>query len=101
MIIIAFKGAVQDFLQSPHCAVNCLQHVRSSGPGRNRVQITCNTSSAYHVQHVLHATWYEGTGQLLSLTDFKSHLFDLFFILLAEPLTDERGEETGVPGENP
>ena len=45
-------------------------------PRRNRVQITCNTSSAYHVQHVvLRATWYEGTAQLLSLTELKSHLF--------------------------
>ena len=70
-------------------------------PGHNRVQITCNTSSAYHVQHVaLRATWYEGTAQLLSLTEFKSHFY-LSFILLAEPLTDEGGEETGVPGENP
>ena len=35
-----------------------------------------NTSSAYHVQHVvLPATWYEGTGQLLSLAEFKAHLF--------------------------
>ena len=32
-IIIAFKGAIRDFLQSPHRAANCLQHVRSSGPG--------------------------------------------------------------------
>ena len=49
--------------------------------GRNRVQITCNTSSAYHVQHVvLRATWYEGTAQLLSLTECKSHLFELYFI---------------------
>ena len=40
-----------------------------------RVQITCNTSGAYHVQHVvLHATWHEGTAQLLSLTEFKSYL---------------------------
>ena len=32
-------------------------------PGRNCVQIMCNTSSAYHVQYVvLHATWYEGTA---------------------------------------
>ena len=38
-------------------------------PRRNRVQITCNTSSADHMQHVLHATWYEGTVQLLSLTE--------------------------------
>ena len=50
-------------------------------PGRKRVQITCNTSSAYHVQHVvLRATWYEGAAQLLSLTELKSHLFELYFI---------------------
>ena len=44
IVIIAFKGAIRDFLQSPHSAANCLQHVRSTGQG------TCNTSSAYHVQ---------------------------------------------------
>ena len=50
-------------------------------PRRNRVQITWNTSSAYHVQHVvLRATWYEGTAQLLSLTELKSHLFELYFV---------------------
>ena len=32
IIIIAFKGAIRDLLQSPHSAANCLQHVRSSGP---------------------------------------------------------------------
>ena len=31
--IIAFKGTIQDFLQSPHCTVNRRQHVHSSGPG--------------------------------------------------------------------
>ena len=34
----------------------------------NRAFITCNMSCA---------TWYVGTAQLLSLTQFKSHLFDL------------------------
>ena len=64
-------------LQSPHCAANCLQQVARA----NRVQITCNTSSAYHVQHgVFCATWYEGTAQLLSLTEMKSHRFELYFI---------------------
>ena len=48
--------------------------------GCNRVQIMCNTSSTYHVQHVLCATWYEGTAQLLNLTEFKWHLFELYFI---------------------
>ena len=41
---------------------------------------TCYTSSAYHVQHVLRTTWYEGTAQLLSLTELKSHSFELYFI---------------------
>ena len=84
MIMTAFKGAIQDFLQSPHFAVNCLQHVRSSGPDSKHVQITCNTSSAYHVQHVvLRATWYEGTAQLLSQS--SNHTY-FSFILLAELL---------------
>ena len=70
-------------------------------PRRNRVQITCNTTSAYHVQHVvLRATWYEGTAQLLSLTELKSHSFELYFVgWIIKP--DEGGEETRVPGENP
>ena len=79
-IIIAFQGAIRDFynlltapLPSPTRTLKW--------PGRNRVQITCNTSSAYHVQHVvLRATWYEGTAQLLSSTERKSHLFQLYFI---------------------
>ena len=50
-------------------------------PLRNRVQITCNTSSAYHMQHVLlRVRWYEGTAKLLNLTEFKSQLFELYFI---------------------
>ena len=62
IIIIAFKCANRDFLPSPHCTAN-------------REQITGTTSSAFHVQQlVLRATWYEGTAQLLSLTEFKSHL---------------------------
>ena len=81
LLIIAFKGAIQDFLQSPHSAANCFQHVRSSGPGAtvcksratHRALITCK-----HV--VLRATWDEGTAQLLSLTEVKSHLFELYFI---------------------
>ena len=57
IIIIAFKGAIRDLLQSPHSAANCLQHVRSSGPGAvvcksratHRVFITCKCHVACHV----------------------------------------------------
>ena len=63
--------------------------------GRNRVQITCNTSSVYHVQHVvLRATWYEGTAQLLSLTELKSHLFELYFTgFSSSPMKEGRKPE--------
>ena len=48
---------------------------------RSRVQITCNILSTYYMQDVvLHATWYNRTAQLLNLTKFKSHLFELYFI---------------------
>ena len=64
IIIIELAGAIQDFLQSPHCAANCLQHTYSSGLGAimcksratqiaHHVQITCNSdrsSCANHVQ---------------------------------------------------
>ena len=48
-------------------------------PRRTRVQITCNTSSAYHVQVSCYVS-----AQLLSLTELKS--IYLSFILLAEQL---------------
>ena len=79
IIIIAFKGAIRDFLQSPHSTVNCLQHICSSGPGA----IVCKSYATHQrlsrASVMLRATWYEGTAQLLSLTELKSHLFELYF----------------------
>ena len=57
IIIIAFKGAIRDFLQSPHSAANCLQHARSSGPGAivcksratHRTLITCKCHVTCHL----------------------------------------------------
>ena len=51
-------------------------------PGRNCVQITCNTSSAYNVQH---AVYLVGTAQSLSLTELKSHLFFSFIFHALNP----------------
>ena len=83
IIIITFKGAIREFFQSPHCAVNRLQHVRSTGPGA----IVCKSCATHRAlitrivqRAMLHATWYERTVQLLSVTEFKSHLFELCFI---------------------
>ena len=47
IIIIVFKGAIRDFLQSPHSAANRLRHVRSSGLGA----IVCK-SRATHRQFI-------------------------------------------------
>ena len=41
--IKTLKGAVQDVLQSPHSAANCLKHVCSSGHGT----ITCKSSATH------------------------------------------------------
>ena len=49
-------------------------HVRSQ-------RATCRVTSAHHVQYaVLRVTWFEGTAQLLSMTEFKLHLLELYFI---------------------
>ena len=56
-IIIAFKGAIRDFLQSPHSAANCLQHARSSDPSAivcksrvtHRALITCKCHVTCHL----------------------------------------------------
>ena len=57
IIIVSFKGAIRDLLQSPHSAANCLQHVRSSGPGAvvcksratHRALITCKCHVTCHL----------------------------------------------------
>ena len=68
------------FLQSPHCARTV---------SNMYAQVARSQSCANHVQHierlsrahvVICATWYERTAQLLSLTELKSHLFELYFI---------------------
>ena len=51
-VMIVFIGAVRDLFQSPRCAANCLQHVRSGSQGgivyKSRV-----TSGAYQLQRVV------------------------------------------------
>ena len=64
---------------------------------------------ANHVQHierlsrasvVLRATRYEGTAQLVSLTELKSHLFELYFIgWTTKLMKPEYPEKT--PGDEP
>ena len=76
------------FLQSPHYAANCLQHVHS---GHNHVKITCYKMNACHVQHVVcHIAWRwrEGDNMWLSWTerDLVGHR------LKEQPKTDQSGE---------
>ena len=109
IIIIAttLKGANQDFLkQSPHCVRNCLQHVRS----RDQGPVVCKSCAAHTgliTCKMSCTTWYKGTAQLLSLTELKSRfvvvvvVFFFSFLLFAELLTDEGGENIGVAGEKP
>ena len=73
--MIASKGTIQNFF-----FYNFLTATRTVSKWSDySVQLICYTSSAYHVQHVV-CTWYEETGHLSSLTEFKSHLLELNFI---------------------
>ena len=60
--------------QSPHCAANYRQHIGSSGQGAI-VRKSGATHLALIMFNMLYATWYKGTAQPLSLTEYKSHLF--------------------------
>ena len=74
VMIITFKSLRFVTISSLHCELTPTHTLNR--PGHSRVQIMYNTSSTYHVQPVvLCAMWYEGTAQLFSLTEFKSHLF--------------------------
>ena len=88
------------FLQSPHFAENRLQHVRSSGPGA----IVCKSHVTHRALIMCNMSCYVPRGMEGQLSCYIWQSWNciyLSFVLLAEPLTDEGGEETGVPGENP
>ena len=91
IIIIAFKGAIRDFLQSPHSAANCLEHTRSSGPGAivcksratHRALITCKCHVTCHL--------VRRDSSAIKFDWVESNLFEL--ILLTESLNRWRGSE--------
>ena len=81
IIIIAFKCAIRNFLHNLLTAPRTVSNMYA--------QVAWAQSCADHVQHIERlsrasvmscATWYEGTAQLLSLTELKSHLFELYLI---------------------
>ena len=79
--MITLKGAIQDLIiitiTSPWTVSNTYGQVAQAQSCANHVQHIERLSRA---SVMLHDTWYEGTAQLLSLTELKSHLFELYFI---------------------
>ena len=100
MLIVALKGAIPDFynlLTAPR-TVSSPTHTLK-WPGRNRVQITCKTSSARYVQHVVcHVVRRDSSAIKFDRVEI-AFILALFYWL--KPLTDEGGEESGMPRENP
>ena len=81
MITIVFKGAIWDYFYN---LLTAPRTVSNTHPQVARAQ-----SCANHVQRIdrlwratcrVRATWYEETAQLLSLTEWKSHLLELYLI---------------------
>ena len=97
IIIIAFKGAIQDFLQLPPCRAVSNTYTQVA-----RAQLCANP--VQHTEHLLHATCrvaHGMKGQLCyQVWQSLNHIY-FSFILLAELLAYEAGEETRAPGENP
>ena len=84
------------FLQSPHCAAKSptctLKWLWS-----NRAQITCNTSSAYHVQRaVCHLVRRDSSAVKFDRVE-KAFILAFYFYWL-KPLTNEGGGKAEYPG---
>ena len=52
ILMTTLKGAIRDFY-NVLSVLRTVQNVPSTRPGGNPVQITCNTSSTYHMQYVV------------------------------------------------
>ena len=87
IMIIVLKGAIRDLLTN-----SSLRHELSptralKWPGSNRVQITCNTSGAHHVQQVIcHMVRRDSSAIKFGRVEIAFN-FALFCWL--KPLTDE------------
>ena len=66
-----------NLLKAPRTVSNTYAQVAWVQPCANHVQQIERLSRA---SVMLRATWYEGTAQLFSLTELKSHLFEFYFI---------------------
>ena len=78
IMVIILKGAIRDFynlLTAPLTVSNVYAQM-----ARAQSRITRNTSSAYHVQHVVSHVVQKDSSAILSLTELTSHLFNLYFI---------------------
>ena len=64
ILMIVLKGAVRTFLQSPHCAANSLQHIRSSSQGA----IVCKSCATHRALITINMSCYvpRGTKRQLS-----------------------------------
>ena len=93
--MITLEGAIRDFffffLQS-HCAANCLRTLK--WPGRNGVKRIGRSSRAV-------CRVPRGWDSLAIEFDRVEIAFVSALSYWLKSLTDERGEQTGVPEENP
>ena len=77
-VIMTLKDAIPDFWQSRHCITNCLQvqHKLSSGQGAIICKL-CKYIGLLSCATGYVPTWYEGTAQLFSTTDWNHIYFSL------------------------
>ena len=101
IIIIAFKGAIRDFfynlLPALRTAFNMYAQVMQAQSCTNHVQyIECLSHATCRV--TCHVVRRDSSAIKFNRVEI---VFILAFLLLAEPLTDEGGEETEYPEKTP
>ena len=88
-IIFALKGAIRDVFSISSLRRELSPARTPKRPRRNRVQITCNTSGAHHVQHVVRRMVRRDSSAIRS--DRVSVAFSLALFYWLKRLTDEEG----------
>ena len=95
----SIERRISRFLQSPHCAWSCLQHVSS----RDQGAIKCKSLAAHQTLitcNISFASWARRDSPAIKFGRVKI-AFILGLLGWLKPLNDEGGRDTEVPGENP
>ena len=94
VVIMTLGSAIQDFLQSPYCATNCLQHIRWCGQGA----VMCKSHATHQAVIMCNMPCASRDSSAIKFDRVQiTFIWDLFDWL--KPLSGEGGNAIRVPRE--